>query len=93
MRSRYSAYVTNNLDYLNRSWHPKTRPAQLTLDPKQRWLGLKVKTPQDGRPEDDTGVVEFVARFKIDGKGHRLHERSNFTRYQGRWVYLDGSLV
>ena len=63
MRSRYSAYVTNNLDYLNHSWHPKTRPAQLTLDPKQRWLGLKVKTTQDGRPEDDTGVVEFVALF------------------------------
>lgn len=89
MRSRYSAYVTGNTEYLLYSWHPDTRPDQLTLDSRQKWLGLKVKDTENGSPEDAEGTVEFVARYKIDGKGHRLHERSRFTRFEGRWVYLD----
>ena len=32
MRSRYSAYVLGDTDYLQRSWHPGTRPARLALD-------------------------------------------------------------
>ena len=93
MRSRYSAYVTGNTDYLLHSWHPAHRPTTVEHNPAQRWLGLKIKNTQDGGISDETGVVEFVARFKIDGRGHRLHERSRFTRLRGRWVYLDGSVV
>ena len=44
-------------------------------------------------PERDT--VEFVARYKVDGRAHRLHEVSRFVREPGpdglRWFYLDGS--
>lgn len=89
MRSRYSAYVRGNSEYLLYSWHPDTRPRQLTLDDRQKWLGLKIKGTEDGEPRHTEGTVEFVARYKIDGKGHRLHECSRFTRYEGRWVYLD----
>ena len=93
MRSRYSAYATGNTDYLLHSWHPAHRPAQVEYNPDQRWLGLKIKSTEQGGSNDETGTVEFVARFKINGRGHRLQERSRFARLRGRWVYLDGTLV
>jgi SEC-C motif-containing protein len=43
-----------------------------------------------GKADDETGEVEFVARNKNNGKASRLHENSRFSRYQGRWVYMDG---
>ena len=36
------------------------------------------------------GVVEFVARYKIGGKAHRLHETSRFVREGEQWFYLEG---
>ena len=93
MRSRYSAYVTGNESYLLATWDPDTRPAQLHLDERQRWLGLKIRHVEAGTEGCDHGVVEFVARFKIDGRGHRLHEISKFRRTELGWVYVDGELV
>ena len=93
MRSRYTAHVVGDTAYLARSWHPATRPAQLSLEPRRRWLGLVIKRVEAGGIGDGTGIVEYVARFKIDGRGHRLHEVSRFERHQGLWVYVDGELV
>lgn len=90
MRSRYSAYVRGDVDYLQATWHASTRPeaATLTPEPGTRWLGLEVKRAvEDG----DTAVVEFVARFKVGGQpAVRLHESSRFVREGGRWLYVDG---
>lgn len=93
MRSRYAAYTLDNLAYLERSWHPSTRPASIEADEKLRWLGLKIKQTEKGGLGDTDGIVEFVARYKIDGRGHRLHEISNFVRENGRWFYVDGIMV
>jgi SEC-C motif-containing protein len=90
MRSRYSAFVTHDADYLLQSWHPDQRPASVEFDPQQRWLGLKIKSIQSGGIGDAEGTVEFVARYKIDGKAHRLHETSRFVRLDNYWVYMDG---
>ena len=90
MRSRYSAYAKGEGDYLRDTWHPSKRPSRVRLDPEQRWIGLSIKDTEAGQADDDTGVVEFVARFKVNGKGHRLRERSRFEKIEGRWYYLDG---
>lgn len=90
MRSRYSAYCKGQSDYLLASWHPDTRPSRVRLDPEQNWIGLSIKSTEAGELGDDTGIVEFVARFKIAGKGHRLHETSRFEHIDGRWYYLSG---
>ena len=90
MRSRYSAYVTETADYLLASWHPDTRPSRIRFNEDQRWLGLQVKNTEAGGVDDDDGTVEFVARFKIHGRGHRLHEISRFSRIDGNWYYLNG---
>ena len=90
MRSRYSAFALGDADYLASSWHPDTRPPELTIDVNQRWIGLKIKSVSLGGPDDNEGSVGFIARYKVQGKAHRLQEDSRFRRLDGRWYYLDG---
>lgn len=90
MRSRYTAFVLNNEAYLRFSWHIDTCPKTIHLNNETQWLGLEVKTTEKGQPNDDTGRVEFVARYKNNGKAVRLHENSRFIQHEHRWVYLDG---
>lgn len=92
MRSRYAAYVLDRRDYLLASWHTSTRPAELPPpEPGLRWLGLDVR--RHLRTDDDHATVEFVARSKLGGRAHRLHEVSRFVREGGRWFYVDGDLA
>lgn len=91
MRSRYTAFAVRDDAYLVRTWHPRTRPEQVALDPAPRWTGLEVVRCERGGPDDEDGVVEFVASWsEPDGSTGRLHETSRFVRRAGRWVYLDG---
>lgn len=89
MRSRYSAYTLRDEAYLRATWHPSTLSAGPIVDPDERcqWLGLEVKSALRLRqrkanlPESpDSDTVEFVARYKIGGRAHRLHEVSRFVR-------------
>lgn len=89
MRSRYSAYVLKLEAYLLSTWHPGTRPATLDLaNDQSKWLGLQIKRHHE--ESADGATVEFVARYKIGGRAHRLHEISHFVREQGCWFYVDG---
>ena len=91
MRSRYSAFTLDLLDYLQATWHPSTRPA--TLEPMPaglRWLGLEVR--RHSQQDADHASVEFVARSKLGGRAERLHETSRFVREDGRWFYVDGEI-
>ena len=91
MRSRYSAYVRGLQDHLRATWAPETCPAVIELDPPSlKWLGLQVK--QHRVLDADHATVEFVARSKLGGRAHRLHELSRFERRAGRWLYVDGDL-
>jgi SEC-C motif-containing protein len=90
MRSRYAAYARRRPDYLFRTWHPRTRPADVAPVPGLVWTGLTVLAAEAGGEDDTEGVVEFEARHDgPDGPGV-LHERSRFVRRGDRWVYLDG---
>lgn len=90
MRSRYTAYTLENEDYLLATWHPSTRPDSLKLagGPHKKWLGLRVSRHE--QTGENHSVVEFVARYKVGGRAHRLHEISRFVREGGRWFYVDG---
>ena len=92
MRSRYTAYVLGRADYLQATWHPSTLPQPFALDDQEQvqWLGLQVKRHEI--QDDQHATVEFVARYKINGRAHRLHEVSRFVREAGRWYYLDGAI-
>lgn len=91
MRSRYSAFVLDLRGYLLATWHASTRPEVLEApEAGLKWLGLEVKAR--AQQDDDHGTVEFVARSKLAGRAHRLHETSRFVREDGVWFYLDGEL-
>lgn len=97
MRSRYSAFVLGQADYLCATWHPSTRPATLALDAEARWLGLEVRGYWPGIGVGaDRAEVEFVARYRLGGRAVRLHERSRFvceaqaSPALQRWFYVAG---
>jgi SEC-C motif domain protein len=87
MRSRYAAFALGNVPYLLATWHPATRPAEITLDPAQEWLLLRVlATDTNG----DVATVEFTARSRLANRSQLMHEVSNFVRTGGKWFYVDG---
>lgn len=89
MRSRYTAYVLGDATYLRGTWDPATCPADVMPDPATKWLGLEVR--EQRLVDADQAEVEFVARYRMQGRGGRLHERSRFRRdARGRWLYVDG---
>ncbi len=92
MRSRYTAYTLLNEDYLRTTWHSSTCPPALGLAQEKltKWLGLEVKRHE--QQDADHAIVEFVARYKVNGRAHRLHEISRFVREAGRWFYVDGDV-
>ena len=88
MRSRYSAFVMKRSDYVLATWHASTRPASVSTDDEAKWLGLDVR--RHTVTDADHAEVEFVARYRMDGRAVRVHERSRFVRSGGRWFYVDG---
>lgn len=92
MRSRYAAYTLGLVSYLRETWHPSTRPETLEpVDRAVRWLGLDIRRASMSNAAH--GTVEFVARSKLGGRAHRLHETSRFVRENGRWYYVDGDVA
>lgn len=95
MRSRYTAYAAGDVAYLQRTLAPEHRAGFDVKDVEAgmretEWVGLDILDTQDGGTNDDTGIVEFAARFKTQGKLHMLQERSRFRREGGQWVYVEG---
>lgn len=91
MRSRYSAFVLDLVDYLRATWHPSTCPAVIEPNPRGlKWLGLEVR--RHVQTDADHAVVEFLARRKLNGRAERLHETSRFVRNGAAWLYLDGEI-
>ncbi len=102
MRSRYTAYVVNNIDHVAATHDPATRDqvdreAAAAWATQAKWLGLQIIETEAGGPDDDGGVVEFVARFELAGKITPHHERSRFIKKDEgagpRWFYLDGETM
>jgi SEC-C motif-containing protein len=92
MRSRYTAYTLQRENYLLATWHSSTRPVNLSLaeDKSTTWIGLEVKRHE--QQDAEHAIVEFVARYKVNGRAHRLHEVSRFVYEEGQWFYVDGNV-
>ncbi len=91
MRSRYTAFVLNDDDYLLKSWHPSRRPTSIELHPGIEWRRLQVRETAGGTPTDDSGTVEFIAHFwdPEHQQYERHHEISRFVRHKDRWLYVE----
>jgi len=98
MRSRYTAYSKQSVEYLGETLHPDYRSdhdvnATRRWAAESSWLGLEIRQVSGGKEEDAEGTVEFIATFKDKGVIRRHHERSRFRRDEGRWYYVDGEIV
>ena len=91
MRSRFTAFVRGDAEYLIASWHPATRPAQLHLEDQPCWERLEILRTDGGGTDDSEGQVGFAAYYRSAAGAGCLRELSRFRREQDRWYYLDGS--
>lgn len=94
MRSRFSAYSKNEIDYLIATWHPSKRheiskQSLLKTAESCDWLSLSILDTAEGQQADEQGEVEFLAVFKEEKLG-AMQERSRFIKENGQWFYVDG---
>lgn len=88
MRSRYSAFVLANIDYLQESHHSKARPSEienkeiLIWTKSVEWVKLEVLQSKEN-------TVEFKAYFYEDGSLNMIHEKSFFVKENNHWVYKE----
>jgi SEC-C motif-containing protein len=92
MRSRYSAYVSINIDYIARTMRGPAakgfnKPQTEAWARQVKWLELKVL---QATREKDSGLVEFIASYVQDGVKQQMHEVSEFQRTEGKWYYVNG---
>jgi len=97
MRSRYSAYVEHSIDYIiNTCVHNGKEDIDYksTRDwsEKSTWLGLKIIATEKGGIADTEGTVEFEASYEHDGLKDIHHERAQFKKENGEWLYTEGSV-
>lgn len=95
MRSRYSAYVLLNADYLRKTWHSTTCPSDLNNFDPIKWLGLKINNVAQDKAKQEY-FVEFIARYKDplqNGKAGKIHELSRFVYENDQLVYIDGEFL
>ncbi len=90
MRSRYSAYVERDIEYLTKTWLPKNRPEPTSiLSGKVDWLSLKI-VKSFHADKSDEGTVEFIVTYIESATLYSMHETSDFNRIKGEWYYVSG---
>ena len=94
MRSRYTAFARADVTYLRTTQLAPTRAT--SWEETERWtksvawLSLQIVGKEAGAETDQTGVVEFIARYLDGATVQALHERSTFCRVDGSWRYESG---
>ena len=97
MRSRFTAFSQENWGHIKRTYASEARdrfdePLAGAPASSVEWVGLDIHGRSKGAENDDTGIVEFAARFRKDGVLGTHREKSNFRRENGQWVYVDGEV-
>jgi SEC-C motif domain protein len=96
MRSRYTAFVRADLDYIEKTMAPEAkddfdREQTRRWAHESKWKGLKIVDTEDGGPNDKKGMVEFIATYELEGEGTDHHEVALFRRdKKGHWVFVGG---
>jgi len=93
MRSRYTAHITLAIHYLWDTWSTQERIRSSKEDIEAwaascEWLGLKIVKTRAGRPQDNQGIVEFIALYRQNGQLQQHHEISLFRKSHKSWLYV-----
>ena len=95
MRSRYSAFALNKLEYIKNTMTGKAAQGFIAEPEEQsqnstQWLGLDVIKSYSYKKNPNHAFVEFRALYTFEGTTSVLHELSEFTKIDGRWFYTSG---
>ncbi|MDA8139587.1 MAG: YchJ family protein [Desulfobacteraceae bacterium] len=95
MRSRYTAHVKAEIDYIVDTTHPSKRGSVNRKEVtdwahKAEWQSFEVLQTEAGGAEDSEGCVEFVAAYRQKEKLIKHHEIAEFKKVEGRWYFFDG---
>ncbi len=98
MRSRYAAYALCEVDYILSTHAPEAqddvdREGIEEWSKSSEWLGLEVVESVGGGKDDETGEVEFIAKFRVQGADQVHHERASFRKHEGKWLFVEGDMV
>jgi len=94
MKSRYSAFALGKGEYLGKTLSERQR-ADFDIEEfnanigETKWLGLEIRKTADGGEKDETGTVEFVAKYREQKQQVVHHELATFIREDGNWVFDD----
>ncbi|WP_338564285.1 YchJ family protein [Erwinia sp. E_sp_B04_7] len=94
MRSRYTAYATQDAEYLVATWHPtcdaqRFHASLVESFKSTTWLSLQIIAAEKTGDKSE-GFVTFFARFSENQHESFIHERSRFLKEEQRWYYIDG---
>ena len=95
MRARYTSYATGRIDFIEKTHAPESRAdfdraASEKWAKESQWKGLRILATKGGSPEDQEGVVSFVAAFAQNGQDYQHHEIAQFRKENGAWLFVDG---
>ena len=93
MRSRYSAFCCEKIDYLAKTTHPQLN---FNFNETKQWASEVKFTKLDvlwAKEDGLTAQVEFKATFVQDGKEHIHHELSSFRKDREHWFYRNGRFL
>ncbi len=98
MRARYTAFTRADIDYIRRTRHERSRDdfdeaAILKWARDSEWLALEILKITNGAQDDETGEVEFSARYIQDGEEQDHRERAIFQKEEDEWFFLDGDAL
>ncbi len=94
MRSRYSAYVVGELNHVADTHAPEVRDDFNRSEAERLarhciFEGIEIRKVTETA---ERAQIDFVLRFKRDGKDMIQVELAEFRRVDGRWLYAGGKL-
>jgi SEC-C motif-containing protein len=88
MRSRFSAHAARNWEHLHRTYaKTANEPYVPEKDIQGRdWSRLVIHAHEPGL-KPDTATVDFSAYYREHDAEHAMHEKAEFQKVEGQWLY------
>ena len=97
MRSRYTAYTLDNMEYIQltmsgkalvtfKQTHKQDKPTPV------KWHPLHVIESHIDKTDAKHAFVTFFTSYALNNRIHTIYECSEFINEGGQWYYIDGKL-
>lgn len=95
MRARYTAFARHEIDFIMNSISPARkkefdRKGVEEWSRNAEWDSLEIVATEKGGPDDEKGLVEFIAKYREKEEAKAHHELATFVKIKGSWFFDDG---